>query len=1726
MVVGISMSAQSLSSLWKAYEKAQDDDQPKTATRILHDIQSVAEKKKAYGDLLLSLFREMETASDISEDSCKVTRQRLFKKMDEWKMQGKGVMTTLAQTVLSMSFRQSWRYGSSQRFVDMPKIDSLLAAPDAAEYTKKNSANAYYGFIIKGVDSKYFNNDLLHVIGLSTQQYQALQKYYATTSNRKAACITAALCMEHHDYPTMLKTDNAKAQKYANIYSKNGLLYADSLIEKYQDLQECGEIAYLKYTFMPTDSARMRYEWLNEIKQRWPKWQGMNKVENALNDVTGPTLSRTSTISEVITDQKEVKFETKTRNISKLKVTLTHNDGAPVIRYFDMPKKEVYEFSTDTISLGRLALGKWTINMTSAEGNTNDVSRVIKVSNLKVMTIALPQEMRRYVVVNSITGKPVAGAKLDISSRSDGKDVATYTTDENGEVLVKAKDKDYYRAYTDEDNVMPNGYSWFSYGYRAPEKYTEVVKIYTDRAIYKPGQTVHANVVAWQLADEKDVKVSAGEYVMVKLCNAQGKKMAEKEVKTDDFGAAAVDFELPENERNGVWSLRTSGQTQTFRVEEYKRPTFEVTLEKPQEAYHCGDTLLIKGMAKMYSGAPVPDATVTYIVNRHTPWWWRDNDSSSNVLQKDTVKTAADGSFTVRMPMISGRKDSPKDGNGVNCGKWLPPYFLDITASATVTSISGESHSAELDMPLSNRDTYLSTNIPARILADTAVVVKFKRLNMSGDAIDGKVELTLDGNTIAAAEANKPYTLPATIPSGEHKLVAICGADTLKTAFTVFRKTDTVPMTYTHNWFYQSAERFSEKTNDAWIQLGTSDEDVYAVYTILSGDSVLESGHFNMSNEVRARTFIYNKGYGDGIMYLVSWIKNEKWYFDNATIKRPEPSKSLNLKWTTFRDKLTPGQKEKWTMQITNPDGTPANAQLMAVLYDKSLDQLAKNRWTMPDKRNSVVPFSKWFVASDYSVYFYLNGNYKMKEEKTLVFSRITGTYLPYEIQKKYNDFAIYDCVESAPLTSASVKGLSRAKAVNAVGMMTVEPMEDVEEEKAAEEPQQNDGMRSDFAETAFFMPALMTDKNGNATLQFTLPQSVTTWHFKGLAHDKEMRNGLLESDAVAQKQLMVQPNMPRFLRQGDKATIAATVTNMSEKALSANVTMTIIDQETEKTVMTASQKVSVKPGNAAAVTYPVDAAKLQDKAYICRVMAESGSHKDGEQHLLPVLSDKEQVTATATYTVYEPKDTTIDIANMIPATATDVTKKVVHVANPAALMTDALNDVKVPESNNAISLATAIYAGGNCYGDLQKLQASDGAISWFPGMNGSVYMTTAVVKILARHDVIAGHHTAAEPILNRAFRYLQKEMDKRVKDMKEMKKKGFEPWLSYTELDWLYALTISGRNGGESAAYLRRLIVEDTKHSDMETKAVAAIVLNANKKKKDAKTFVEAIKQHTVMRSDVGRYFDSRRAAYSWFDYRIPTQVMAIEALQAVTPDDSRTITEMRRWLLSSKRTQQWDTPYNTVNAVHAFIGNMSELPKNGKGIVTLETKQNSAADSTGTVKINGTKVLVKAAPKNVNGVQETWTSMFVSYKQKSAEVQNQSTGIKVSRQVFLQRKGSDNASAAALDGNVGDKVITIITVEADRDYDFVTVSDNRAACLEPVQAVSGYRYGCYQEIKDKCTNFYFDKLNKGSHTIRTDYYIDRSGNYNAGTATAVCTYAPEFRGTCSNYIVNSNEK
>lgn len=410
----------------------------------------------------------------------------------------------------------------------------------------------------------------------------------------------------------------------------------------------------------------------------------------------------------------------------------------------------------------------------------------------------------------------------------------------------------------------------------------------------------------------------------------------------------------------------------------------------------------------------------------------------------------------------------------------------------------------------------------------------------------------------------------------------------------------------------------------------------------------------------------------------------------------------------------------------------------------------------------------------------------------------------------------------------------------------------------------------------------------------------------------------------------------------------------------------------------------------------------------------------------------------------------------------------------------------------------------------LAKLQNANGSFSWWKGMSGSYAMTTAVVKTLVRLNVLIGNQTSNAEMLTRAFSYLDVQTALEVKELKKMAAKGIKRLTpSETACDYLYACALSGRKSSADIAYLVNLLKAMPTQLTIYGKANSAVILAAYGQQAKAKEYLQSLREYTVKSQELGCYFDTPKAYYSWFDYRIPTQTAAIEALQLLTPNDP-IIKDMKCWLLQEKRTQAWDTPINSVNAVYAFLkGNMQvldEKPATQLYVDGDQLKTGELTAGTGYIKIpNAPMGKILEAKKSSSGT--SWGAVYAQFMQPAAQIDNAASGLSITRQVIANGKSIN-------DLKVGDKVKVRITIKASRDFDFVEVQDKRAACLEPVSQLSGYLQDYYIAPHDNATNYYFDCLAKGTHVIETEYYIDRQGEYNTGTCTVQCAYAPEYSG------------
>ena len=1833
--------ADGYNELWKQFDVAMVKDLPKTALGVLQQIERQAKADKQYGSLLKASVCKGALQSAISPDSLLGEVKRI--EAEELAVRNtEPVLAAVYQSALAQIYRNNYSLRDKDGKTAQAFFDLSLQHP---ELLAKTQAKGYEPMLLPGVDSRIFNNDLLHVLAMAAGNYRLLYDFYAKAGNRRAACIVASMMFERGFRSNSDdEGEDDDDGKGFSFYKSRVVHKLDSFINMYADLPEAGELAIVRANMMQSASdvgVEKELEYINYALSKWGTWQDMNTLRNTYNERINPTfnmrvrhmllpqkpqqvyLSNVRNIKTITMkvwrlnvngdfegDVEEPKVLAKLRRNMKAVPTATRER-----KFVGVPN---YVFTNDSLQLEGLPVGMYMLEIIPDNKNVPTRRVLLNVTNLVPVLQELPDDRVRIAVLNATTGHPIPNAKVRLRFYDDEEEkekTKLFTCGADGELEHAFGDNELrgIYVYTKDDTYFNEAAYDTQYRYYGSDKTSPRLHLYTDRSIYRPGQTVHVAGIWVLRGPDLERKGAAGQSLKLKLYDANWKVVAENEVVTDAFGKLSTQFTLPTSGLTGTFRVSASSKISgnvTFRVEEYKRPTFEVSFPKVNEKYAPGDTVVVMGHAKSFAGVPVQGAKVTYTIKRNPAFWWwwsRDDDESPNEIARESTVTDNDGAFRVNIPLTL-----PK-------GKKRPGFY-NFEVTATVVDQGGETRLGSMSLPLGSKLTVLSCDLPERSEKDSLKSITFSFRNASGAEIPGNVRYYIDNElTTQTVKANTSIAFDvAALASGKHRLVAVCENDTVDQEFVLFSMNDSRPVVDSKIWAYQTSSKFNLDGSPVYVQVGTSLKDAYVLYAIYSGDKVLEKGTTVLSDSLITIPYTYKPEYGEGITISYVWVKDDHYYDHTLSIRRATPDKRLLAEWKTFRNKLTPGQKEEWTLTLKHPDGKPANAQLMATLYDKSLDQIVNHRWGFDLGYSFPVPYVAWQWAwslRSYEVYsrnplrsLPVNslGFYRFDTscfDWTYYFTSMFGRAdrLEEVVVTGYSKKSSLKSSLTGSVSSIRVRGLSsvsaketRASAV-AYEEVKTKDVEETPEAKPESSSTDKPTIRENLNETAFFYPALTSDANGDVAIKFTLPESVTTWRFMGLATDQDMNNVMVENEAVATKKMMVQPNMPRFMRLGDKGWITARVINTSEKALTGTALLEIVDPETGKTFHTETKTCTVNAGQTINVSFPLN---LQEgtkfytagvRVWICRISVTGKGFSDGEQHYLPLLGDTELVTNSKAFTQHRPGTLNIDLRKLFAVNRADNRLTVEYTNNPAWMMVQTLPYMSSVDESDAISLATSFYVNslgsyllkqapvikstvelwkqenkgeGSMVSELEKneelktlvlnetpwvwngknetrqrqelvrffdengityrlnqatnklraLQRGDGSWSWFPGMPGSSYVTLTVAEMVTRLQTLTGGRTDMNRNLERAFAFMGKRVADEVAAMKKREQRG-EKNIRPSEwaVRYLYVSSLVDKSYYEDVkedrAYLISHLAKQPAAFTIYGKAVAAVILAKNGYAQMGKEYLQSIREYSVFTEEMGRYYDTRKAYYSWFDYKIPTQVAAIEAIQALEPHDTTTLDEMKRWLLQQKRTQVWDTPINSVNAVYAFLnGNMqvlqaaadspAKLSVDGK---RLETPNASAGMGYVKTTMTGANLNTFTADKTAPGT--SWGSVYAQFTQRTTDIADASMGLSIKRELLY-------------DGElkVGSKVKVRITITADRDYDFVQVVDKRAACMEPTSQLTGYRGGYYHSPRDNATYYYTDMMRKGTHVIENTYYIDRPGTFTTGTCTVQCAYSPAY--------------
>lgn len=1876
MSVFAPMQAQTYDNLWKELEVLERKDLPKSVISEAMKIYDKAKAEQNVPQMMKAYLTAMQYRSLLTPDSLKVDMNGL----EQWasqtgSMEDKailysilGEMTMPADVKKGLGYLQASlkdkdrlllipveklrpmvRVGEASKRYFRDNLYNLLARraiqimqqyrwQAAAKANQTNSLSVDMTDMDQFVTYQFVPVSDCDLTAAVMQTYQSLLKAYDTETEREGWLLTGidALNYLYRNFSGNFSNDvcQQELRKWIHTYPA-----VKTVPEAYLALAQ-----FLQYQNNQVERLRI----VREGIAGYPRYEGINQLKNIEKEILNASLSL-----EIATaypgEQQSVKVNYK--NLTGITLQL-YKVNLPVTsavlqnrtthfesKYARLQREEHFSLkpTTDylnvdtTLTIQAPQAGIYFLKAVPDGKKGVSDGTLMNVTALKTIYRPLPDGTLELVVVDAVSGQPVSEAEVTIYTEKGGgySPQQTYQADKQGTLKLDFlnSNKYWYNAHTAADNAMPILNLWKNDYYYKESKRKEVLQLFTDRSIYRPGQTVYVSGLAYEM--EKDsTRVLADKKYTVSLYDANNNETGKVEVRTNGFGSFSGQFVLPSPCLTGYFSLRAADTSVSFKVEEYKRPTFDVTFEPVKVEYQVGDSIEVVGMAKTFAGAPVQNARVHYNISRSYAWVWRFMGRGSARWEGEAM-TDADGKFSVpvHFEIDSDRRESPL---------WYYTYNIQ----ADVTDGAGETQQANLSLPLGSTSMVLNMdNLPDNLVKEKKLEIKLTAMNLSGEPVDTPVtyqvvemEEQKDGQEkegrkvlTGTVEANKSFVPEAiyALPSGNYRL-KLSAKDTqgrectASKNFLLFSLNDKRPPFVITDWFYQDGLEF-DAASPATVYIGSSEKNVYLLYDVFAGNKRLESKRIELSDSVVSFRFPYKKEYGDGILVSMAFVKDGRLYSHNARIMKPAPEKKLQLKWTTFRDKLRPGQQEEWKLTVLYPDGSPAEAEMLATMYDASLDKIySAHKLDFGVDFHYVVPLTYWNTSYMRNAYLYVDFPLKRLRAVPLEYSELiipsTGRMEAMVVG--------YGGSPRATLAGAlKIRGRSAANAVmNQEAVTDMVLQEEMVETSAQEKVEMGSSeelaetgdiqIRENFAETAFFYPQLRTNEKGEVSISFVLPESLTRWKFMGLAHTRNVDYGKIEATATASKEFMLQPNMPRFVRVGDKANIAASLMNLSDKGVKGTVRMELFNPETEKVFYSQKQKFDVKGGETGHVNFTFE---VGDKYAVmaCRMVADGDTFSDGEQHYIPVLTDKQWVTETVPLNVNGEGAHIFSLENLFnkhSKTASEQRLTVEFTAHPAWYAVQALPVVAHPQNEDALSWATAYYAHSlaacivkenprikqifdswkaqsgtkeTFMSNLQKnqelknillaetpwlteatneaeqkqriatlfdlntmnsqlavsveklgeLQNADGAWSWYKGMQGSRYVTTQVMEMLVRLNALT-HQDAdsrMQPMIQKGFEYLGKQAAEEYKSMKEAEKKGavgLRP--SEQVLRYLYICVLDGKAPVDKKVnqYFIDKLSGEGKELTIYEKALGAIILQQAGKVAEAKLFMQSLMEYSVVTDEMGRYFDTPKARYSWFSYKIPTEVAAMEAIQRITKD-TKAIDEMKRWLLKQKQTQTWETLIATADAVYALMATgASDLLANTGGVeITLgkEMIRTPVDDAIGYIKktVIGDVMNIKKVRVDKEGTGMGWGAVYAQYLESMDQIGEQGNGLSVSRQLY---KG-DEALNESAPLKVGDKITVRLTVKADRDMDFVQIKDDRAACMEPLQAVSGFRWsnglGYYQATKDASTQFFIDQMRKGTYVIEYQVYVNRTGEYQTGIATVQSAYAPEFGGHTGGYRV-----
>lgn len=1364
--------AQTYESLWKQVKEAEEKSLPKTVLELSDKIFKKAQHEQNAPQMFKAYLCKTQSQEEVTPDSIYPN----FQYVEKWVKNERNVVNRAILHSILAGMYQDYLGRHSYELQRRTELAEGERPEDMREWTKgmfeqqvgqhanaaiedvptllNTSAKDYVPFAILGNGSEFYAHDMFHL--MATRTIQNLQELH---DQRKRIDDIHHLIINTYD--AIKGKEEAALMATLDYYNwksiENGGCY-DDLISKYNNYPTVME-AYLEKAewLNANDRPAEALDLINLALAKYPKYYRVNALEQLKANILHPYLSAKMLKMLYPGEEAELSIDFKNQQNVEVKLYATQltelpNDERTEVKdiqkmqlrsvqswQFELePEKRVsvsdknneYLQHTNTFKV-QVPEKPGVYLLSVMPKNTPDLVsyRYLVVSRFKVLILNLGDGTTEVVTLDRKTGQPIGGVEVTFY-RGYGTHYKEYdkvTTGADGSKVFKSTNDSYtsYVARKGDDRAMLKQSVYLRNKPNRQEVETETrVTLLTDRGIYRPGQTVFVKGIVYSQKGE-EANVVQGKNYHLTLHDVNGKELSTADVRTNDFGSFEASFVLPTAALNGTFSIRTNNGEgyKDIKVEEYKRPTSEITFEPIKEAYRIGDKIELKGHVESFSGATVQNVPLSYRIVGNI---WRFWNSTEDPQAADSVMIDNKGDFVIPIELKAD------DGQ----------RSLSISVEATVTNEAGETQTASRHIWASPQAYSISIDIPAYL--NKSKVDGWSFTPVVNNAVGHPREVTLHYRLYRLAKENDPdievkqqrvveegdvksnenhiFSSFATLPSAQYMLeFTVVGEASLPEeqqsrhwqTFNLYSDDDTQFGTFVDIFFDEGHRRLTfDEQHPATFIFGTSHADAYVLMDVFAGNKRVESKALQLNNALQKFVLPYKEVYGEGVTVLFTFVKDDKVYARQLQIEKTKPVKQLSMKWEVFRDKLQPGQQEEWRLVIKTPDGAPAASEMLAYMYDASLDKI------YPHYQDLYVYYNRYFFSvgrhQSSNNRSYWSFRWKGKDFRVPVWE---WDYLDIPRMHFFRDDLV--------MYSRAAMGATRMmKSVNAAGleadmvvaeeeMFTAPQMANAtadseemafndeqggEQEKKSQSTDESSGnelaVRTNFAETAFFYPQLRTNENGEIVLTFTMPESLTRWNFRGISHTKDMMVGNLRAEVVTQKDFMLQPNMPRFVRMGDQVNIAAVIANLTEEPVDGKVVFTLFDPVSDKTIATQTKTFKAEGKGNTAVSFGFDVTEDYNLLGV-RMVADGGKFSDGEQHVLPVLSNKQYVTETMAMPIRGNQTrefSTETLFNHQHPSATQKKLTVEFTGNPAWYAVQALPEISEPTSDNAIAWASAFY--------------------------------------------------------------------------------------------------------------------------------------------------------------------------------------------------------------------------------------------------------------------------------------------------------------------------------------------------------------------------------------------------------------------------------------------------